>query len=72
LNYISPTVDLKKKETLVGDEFWWVGLLVLFIVWCTSQYSMNRAINNCKNSGGLARVESVWWGTGYKVICYDK
>lgn len=72
MKYQSPTVMLNQREEVTGDEYWWIGLVLLFVVWATSQYAMQKAVASCKNSGGVAKVESYWWGTNFKVLCYDK
>ncbi|PLR75317.1 hypothetical protein CU633_21785 [Bacillus sp. V3-13] len=72
MNYQSPVVELNQREKVTGDEYWWVGLVLLFVVWAYSQYAMQKAVSSCSKSGGLAKVDSYFWGTTYKVSCYDK
>jgi hypothetical protein len=72
MEYQSPAVKLKQREKVTGDEAWWIGLVLLFIIWAYSQYAMQRAVSTCSKSGGLAKVDSQFFGLNYKVSCYDK
>lgn len=69
MNYQSPVIDLSQKSDLTRDEYWPI-LVVLFIVWAYNQYELNRAIASCENQGGVASVESYFFGTVWKVTCY--
>ncbi len=69
--YESPEIQLQRKKEVTSDEWWWVGLILLFVIWAYSQYQLQRAIDSCRSSGGLSRVDSYVFGTVWKVECYQ-
>ena len=71
MTYAMPTVELNKRESLVRDE-WWPVIVILFVIWAYSQYSLNQAIKSCRSSGGVESVESKIFGMSWKVTCFKK
>lgn len=61
------SVDLRERE-LENDGFWWV-IIVLFILWAYSQYTLNEAINRCYAQDGEPNVTSYFFGTTWKIKC---
>ncbi|MBD0379607.1 hypothetical protein [Paenibacillus sedimenti] len=68
MTFQSPQVNLEQKSNVSRDEWW--GLILLFVVWVVSQVALDRAISSCRDSGGLAKVESWAFSLMWKVECY--
>jgi hypothetical protein len=67
MSFVSPTVNFEEKKNLTRDE--WLPLVLLFLVYCYSQYSLHQTINKCEKKKGVAEVTSIVFGAVWKVKC---
>lgn len=68
--YQAAVVDLRERE-VENDGFWWV-IIILFVLWAYSQYTLNEAINRCYDQGGEPHVTSYVYGTVWKIECIKR
>ncbi len=70
MNYAAPSITIPSRD-LTRDEWWWLGMILLFAVRVYSNYALEeKAVDECTNSGGSARVVSSFFGSSWTVECY--
>ncbi|MBD0379606.1 hypothetical protein [Paenibacillus sedimenti] len=69
--YVSPTFIIKQSD-VTRDEWWPVVLVLLFIIRVYSNYALDQAVQECKDSGGTAKVSSSFFGSSWQVECYKE
>lgn len=71
MRYLPPTMHQSSSKSLVRNEAWWIGLVLIFAVCAFAKYEENQAIKECSNKGGLKRVYTDGVCAVSKVECYE-